>query len=280
MYQNQPKNEEELKQLATKVFSLTDLTTLNLDDTKKVVESLCEKAAGGLEKAAAVCVYPEHIVTAKNAVSAAGLNVATVVNFPESEDSLEDVLTLTRKSIKDGVNEVDLVFPFKDLLKAASKPEGITADKYLELKAFVKDVADLCHAHNVAIKVILETGELKDPSLIALAAKASIHAGADFIKTSTGKTAINATPEAAEVMLNEIKKGLENGFKCGLKISGGVKTVEQARLYLALAERIISDEAFLTAQYFRFGASGIYNDIKSILDTGKALASNGDKNSY
>lgn len=262
-----------LAEQAKLVLSLTDLTTLQDDDTHERVQGLCAKATGDIGHTAAVCVYPQFVATAKEATAGTDVTVATVVNFPKSTESLDATLELTKQAIAAKVDEVDLVFPFAGYLATVAKSGEVclqsgmvTNLEQLDEVAFqyVKAVADICHAHNVKLKVILESGVLVHPQLIARASDISVRAGADFIKTSTGKTPVSATLAAAKVMLTACKNS--NG-SCGFKASGGISTVAQAVEYLALAEEICGPE-FLVPGKFRFGASGIYNDIHSILTTG------------
>lgn len=272
------------KEQAALVLSLTDLTTLEKDDTREKVQALCHKATQVCGHTAAVCIYPEHIKSAKEFTAGTDVAVATVVNFPESTYPLDQTLALTQQAITDGVAEVDLVFPYKDFLyQIAVHGRWDISNTYLTNNqaitqpslVYIQTIAQACHQADVKLKVIIESGKLVTPYLIKLAAQTSIQAGADFIKTSTGKTPVNATLKAAQIMLEAIKEFNPN---CGFKASGGIRTVSDALDYIELARKIMGDN-FITKAHFRFGASGIFNDIKSILETGKPLEAS-TQNSY
>lgn len=266
-----------LQEQAQLVLSLTDLTTLTDTDTVAGVQELCAKATSELGNSAAVCIYPQFIPTVKQATQGTPVTCATVVNFPASTASLEETVKLTQESIAMGVDEVDLVFPFASYLKDVATygqpdAQNVGVENVEQFAAphfeYVKTIADLCHATNVKLKVIIESGVLVAPQFIQQASEISIKAGADFIKTSTGKTTVSATLPAAQVMLKTI---VATGSQCGFKASGGIRTVAEAVEFLALAEEICGRD-FLVPAKFRFGASGIFNDIKSILTTGQPLA--------
>lgn len=262
------------------VLSLTDLTSLNHSDTEEVINALCAKANGELGNTAAVCVYPEFISIAKKALGDAPVKIATVTNFPESTKPYQEVVEETKFSLAQGANEVDIVFPYAEFLAKvanhgvwdASEEKLVNVEEILApITAFLKQNADLCHQAGAQLKVIIESGALVHPYFIALASESSIKAGADFIKTSTGKIGVHATLNAAKVMLETIKRLNSN---CGFKASGGIRTVKEAMAYINLAKEILGED-FITAEKFRFGASGIYADIESILTTGEPLAKSG-----
>lgn len=230
-----------------KLFELIDLTSLNETDTAETISALCQKAAMGEHHVAALCVYPAFVKQVKKEVAGQSIRVATVANFPKATDSLENVLTLIRDVIADGADEVDVVFPYHDYLKGEKE------------KAF--DFIRACKAacgEKVLLKVILETGALLDPLVIAEVSYGVCHAGADFLKTSTGKIAVGATPEAARAMLTVIQKMPR---PIGFKVSGGVRTIEQAELYVTLAEEIMGS-AWVTPSHFRIGASQLVDVLR------------------
>ncbi|MDT8878820.1 deoxyribose-phosphate aldolase [Halomonas saccharevitans] len=250
----------ELQQAARQALALMDLTSLNDDDTDATIEALCQRARTPAGTPAAICVYPDFVVTAQRALKAHGLQgivkVATVTNFPAGGDDIMAAARATRSAAASGADEIDVVFPWRALL-AGDEETG------RELVAFCKQAAG-----DAVLKVILETGELKDPALIRRASELALEGGADFLKTSTGKVAVNATLEAAEIMLTAIR---DNGGDAGFKAAGGVRTVEDALAYLKLAERLMG-VAWLTPAHFRFGASSLLDDLLATLevDTGKA----------
>ncbi len=233
-----------------------DLTTLNDNDTLTSVRNLCGQAFSPAGTVAAVCVYPEFILAARQALHVAGadnVKVATVTNFPHGNDNKDVALRETSLALGAGADEVDLVFPYRAWLKG-DKQVGI--DMVCECKR-------LCREYGSSLKVIIETGILKDTSIIKDVSLACIHAGADFIKTSTGKVKINATLEAAETMLLAIKEaGAQDS--CGFKAAGGVRTASEASEYLNLARRLMGDR-WVNPHNFRFGASSLLDDLLQAL---------------
>ncbi len=252
----------DLERAAIHGIQLMDLTTLNLDDTDKVVSDLCEKAVSKSGNTAAVCIYPQFITTAKaklNALNASDILVATVTNFPHGNDDVAQAVKETEEAVSLGADEVDVVFPYRAFL-AGDNQVGFD---------LVKGCKQAC-GENVALKVILETGEIKSPELIKKASLIAIEAGADFIKTSTGKVPVNATLEAAEQMLLAI---LETGASCGFKAAGGVKDAQDVADYLNLTRSILSDE-WICSQHFRFGASSLLGNLLNTLGTGEEQTTN------
>ena len=173
-----------------RALKLMDLTTLNDDDTNEKVIALCHQAKTPVGNTAAICIYPRFIPIARKTLKEQGtpdIRIATVTNFPHGNDDIEIALAETRAAIAYGADEVDVVFPYRALI-AGNEQIGFD---------LVKACKDACAAANVLLKVIIETGELKEEALIRKASEISIKAGADFIKTSTGKVPVNATPESA-----------------------------------------------------------------------------------
>lgn len=245
----------DLKIAAQRALKLMDLTTLNDDDTEEKVIALCKQAKSAKGNTAAVCVYPRFIPIARKTLREQGtpeISIATVTNFPHGNDDIEIALAETKAALAYGADEVDVVFPYRALI---SGNEAVGFE-------LVKACKDECAKANRLLKVIIESGELKTPELIKKASMISINAGADFIKTSTGKVAVNATPEAAQVMLNTIKEmGLQESV--GFKAAGGVRTSEEAAQYLAMSDQILG-ENWVTKRHYRFGASSL---LSSLLDT-------------
>ncbi|WP_209328475.1 deoxyribose-phosphate aldolase [Pseudoalteromonas sp. PA2MD11] len=238
---------------AAQAVALMDLTTLNDSDTTQTINNLIASIEPKLGIPAAVCVYSQFVSDAKLALAERELQqvkVATVTNFPSGEQSLEQVLNETLFAIERGADEIDLVIPYKALIAGDER-------KVLE---YVKVSKEACGSQ-AQLKVIIESGELSD-DLIAKATKLAIDGGADFVKTSTGKVAVNATLAATDIMLSTIKA---SGKKVGFKAAGGVRTVTDAAEYLALAESIMG-EAYLQPELFRFGASGLLKDVYATLN--------------
>lgn len=233
-------------EFAGQVLGLLDLTSLGEADTPARIRTLCAAALGRHGSPAAVCVYPEHITTARQALGGSGVKVATVVNFPEGGDDPARVERETRRAIAAGADEVDMVLAWRAL-----KAGGL---------ATARAGVDACRAAcgpSVALKLILETGELAEPALIRAASELGLDAGVDFLKTSTGKVPVNATLEAAEIMLTAIA---ERGGRCGFKAAGGIRTLEDAQAYVALAQRLLGDD-WVTPAHFRIGASALFDAI-------------------
>ncbi|MCA6915903.1 deoxyribose-phosphate aldolase [Pectobacterium versatile] len=252
---------------AQRALALMDLTTLNEDDTDEKVTALCRQANSPAGKTAAICIYPRFIPLAKKVLREQGtpnIRIATVTNFPHGNDDVAIAVAETKAAIAYGADEVDVVFPYRALIAG-------NAQIGFELVQACKAV---CQDAHVLLKVIIETGELKQEALIRQASEIAIDAGADFIKTSTGKVPVNATPESAAIMLKAIRdKGV--GERVGFKAAGGVRNAEDAAIYLQLADDIMGAE-WATAQHFRFGASSL---LASLLTTlGHATAA--PKGSY
>ncbi|WP_418608120.1 deoxyribose-phosphate aldolase [Pseudoalteromonas sp. US3C1013] len=240
-------------QNAMLVVSLMDLTSLNTDDNQASINALVNSIDPKLGIPAAVCVFSEFVDDAKIALAnrlLSHVKVATVTNFPTGEAPLNEVLNETLIAIEGGADEIDLVIPYKALIKGE-------ADTVLE---YVSESKKACGSR-AKLKVIIESGELKTPALIAQATELAIQGGADFVKTSTGKVAVNATLEATEIMLNTIKKSSKT---VGFKAAGGVKTTGDANAYLQLTTEIMGHE-YLAPETFRFGASSLLNDVYKVL---------------
>jgi len=234
--------------------SLMDLTSLNSSDTTSDIQQLINSITPKLGTPAAVCVYSEFVGDAKIALAARELNhvkVATVTNFPTGDAPLSDVINETLIAIERGADEIDLVIPYKAL---------IAGDESTVLE-YIEQSKEACGTQ-AQLKVIIESGELKTDELITKATNLAIQGGADFVKTSTGKVPVNATLEATKVMLSVIK---QSGKRVGFKAAGGVKTVADAKDYLALTRSIMGDD-YLQADTFRFGASSLLSDVYKVLE--------------
>ncbi len=237
------------RQLAQQAIGLLDLTSLNESDNDELIRALCHRALTPAGQVAAVCVYPRFVTLARRTLDelgGTGIRVATVTNFPTGRDDITAAASETRDAVDAGADEVDVVYPYRSLLAGDD-----TAGREL-----VRACKEAC-GHQVLLKVILETGELADPAIIAQASRDAIAAGADFIKTSTGKVAVNATPEAANVMLAEIAA---NGGRVGFKPAGGIRTLADARMYIELAGAHLGTD-WVTPQHLRLGASSLLDDL-------------------
>lgn len=229
------------------IMALLDLTSLNDSDTEATVIQLCQKAVNRLGSVAAVCVYPRFVKLVQQQLLLLDprIHIATVSNFPAGTQSLSDTLNEINAAIADGADEIDVVMPYETFLQGDKK--------------YVSDFIANCKSNcdQQTLKVILETGVLATPELIAEASHLAIDAGADFIKTSTGKSTIGATLEAAEAMLRVIHT---SEYEVGFKAAGGVRTVEQAQSYIDSARRIMGAE-WISPQTFRLGASQLVDNL-------------------
>lgn len=247
------------REAAALTLSLLDLTNLKDDCTPEQIATLCQKAHTPFGTTAAICIWPRFVAQARAALGSSGtVRIATVVNFPSGDLDLPTVIGETEAAIRDGVDEIDLVIPYRKLIGG---DEAAVA-------AMVAGVRKACH-EPVLLKVILETGELKDKALIRRACEIAIAEGADFIKTSTGKVSVNATLEAADIMLQAIR---DSKRKVGFKPAGGIGTVADATLYLRLAETIMQPNWAMPST-FRFGASGLLDDALTVLSGGEPAKS-------
>jgi deoxyribose-phosphate aldolase len=228
-----------------------DLTSLNDQDTEADIAALCQRAQGPCGPVAAVCVWPRLAAFARSQLPAF-ISVAAVANFPDGSADVERAVRETGEIVQSGAQEVDLVLPYVQLLNG--KDEAVA-----QLLAAVRKASQ-----GLRLKVILETGALVGGAHILRAARLSLDAGADFLKTSTGKTSVSATPEAARVMLGAIAADPSAARRVGFKPSGGIRTVADASMYIALTEEILGPKA-LTPQRFRIGASSVLADIEAVL---------------
>ncbi len=240
----------ELKEAARRALASLDLTNLNDDCDAAAIESLCKRAQAPRGPVAAVCIWPRFVAQAKNLLSGTGIRIATVVNFPGGNDPADEVLSLTKTALADGADEIDLVVPYTDLMEGKGEAVRLLVHR-------VKEVSG-----DATLKTILETGVLSDDDLIRQAARLALEGGADFLKTSTGKVPVNATPDAARLVLEEIKA---SGKSVGFKPAGGVKTTEDAAVYLGLCDEIMG-EGWATPATFRIGASGVLAALLATLD--------------
>lgn len=254
-------SELNLREAALRSLTLLDLTNLRDDCTEADVLALAARARTPFGDAAAICIWPRFVAAARRELGPdSPIRIATVVNFPTGDEPLADVVAETRQAIADGADEIDLVFPYKALI-AGDEAAG---------EAVVQAVREVSPAP-VKLKVIVESGELKERALIRRACEIAIAGGADFVKTSTGKVAVNATLEAADTMLHAIR---DSGRNLGFKAAGGISTVGEASLYLDLADTIRGPDWAIPST-FRFGASGLLDNILAVLAGGHQTASRG-----
>lgn len=237
-------------------ISMMDLTTLDAKDTPGKVKQLCAKAIrphdtmDGIPSAAAVCVYPNMVAVAKEALKGTKIKVAAVATaFPSGMSTRDVKLRETRYAVAEGADEIDMVISRGHFL----------AGEYNFVFDEIAAVKEACgEAH---LKVILETGELSTLDAVRKASDLAMHAGADFIKTSTGKVQPAATLPVTLVMLEAIRDYYyDYGKMIGMKPAGGIATAKQALQYLVMVRETLG-EAWLNPDYFRFGASSLANDL-------------------
>jgi deoxyribose-phosphate aldolase len=255
LFKRSVKKESKLTALKM-ALSMIDLTTLEGKDSPGKVKQLCYKAAHlhdqfpGLPAVAAVCVYPTMVAVAKNELEGTGIKTAAVATgFPSGMTSQDVKLDEVRKVVNDGADEVDMVISRGHFLK------GDYQYVYDEIAA----VKEACG--NAELKVILETGELQTLDKVRRASDLAMEAGADFIKTSTGKVKPAATPPVVLVMLEAIRDFYyRTGRKVGMKPAGGIGTAKQAVQYLVMLRETLGQD-WLTPDLYRIGASSLANDI-------------------
>lgn len=249
------KNESKMQGLKM-VLNMIDLTTLEGKDTEGKVKQMCFKAKHlhdaypGLPTVAAVCVYPSMVKAAKEAVKDSNVKVASVSTaFPSGQAPIDIKVADTRFAVDSGADEIDMVI---------SRGKFLTGDYnyvYDEI-AMIKEVCG-----KARLKVILETGELVTLDNVRRASDIAIHAGADFIKTSTGKISPAATMQVTYTMLEAIRDYYdETGIMIGMKPAGGISNSKLALQNLVMVKEVLGD-AWLSNEWFRFGASSLANDV-------------------
>lgn len=249
------KNETKIEGLLL-TLSMIDLTTLEGQDTPQKVNQLCEKArrlhlsAPELPHVAAVCVYPEMTKVAVKALKGSGIKVASVATaFPSGQAAHDVKIADTQQAIEAGADEIDMVI----------SRGKFHAGEYAFVFDEIASIKEVCGP--IRLKVILETGELGTLDRIRMAADIAIKAGADFIKTSTGKIGKAATLPVTLVMLEAIKDHYyRTGGMVGMKPAGGISTAKLALQYLVMLNEILG-AAWMSPKWFRFGASSLANDV-------------------
>ena len=243
------------------LFGSIELTTLKTTDSDVSVMAFTEKVNQfdqqypDVPHVATICVYPCFAEVVKDTLEVEGVNIACVSgSFPSSQALLEVKTVETALAIKDGADEIDMVMPVGKFLQGDY--EGVS-DEIQEMKA-------VCGDH--ALKVILETGDLVTASNIKKASILAMYAGADYIKTSTGKEKISATPEAAYVMCQAIKEYYEEtGIQVGFKPAGGINSVMDAITYYTIVKEVLG-EKWLTNKWLRLGTSRLANLLLSEIE--------------
>jgi len=227
------------------IVPLIDLTLLDPQASAEQIDTLANKAHQN--KVAAICVLPEHLSYISPEIS---ICRATVVNFPTGMQPHQEVLqAIEQVATTMQVDEIDYVFPYQMYLSGEKR----------QALSYYYEAYQLCKQRNLLFKVILETGAFPTSELIYEASVAILNQGCDFLKTSTGKVAIGATLPAAFSILAAI---VDSGVQCGLKVSGGIKTKEQALSYMQLAQHVFDRK--LDKKCFRVGASSLLDEILNL----------------
>ena len=242
------------------IHGCIDLTSLTSLDSKesiwKLVDSVndFEGTRPDVPNVAAICTFPLFVDTVKQALTAQDVSIASVAGgFPASQTFTEIKIAETALAVADGADEIDVVMNLGYLLE----------ENYEELTEELSEIKEACR--NAKLKVIIETGALATATNIQRATLVAMYCGADFVKTSTGKGYPGATPEAAFTICETIRAyHLLTGNKVGIKISGGVRTAEEAIKYYTIVKEKLGDE-WLTKDYFRIGASSLVKDIENRL---------------
>ena len=255
-----------------KIVSMCDLTTLEGEDTEGKIAQMSSKAMtpdpsdASVPNAAAVCVYPSLVSTAKNIVRDSNVKVASVSSyFPSGQAPLESKIADTQFAINEGADEIDIVINRKAFF------EGDFRKVYDEIVS-LKEVCGEIH-----LKTILEVGELETYENIKKASLIALSAGSDFIKTSTGKISSGASREACLVMVRAVREFADSGYGVkGIKVAGGIRDSKDAIRYLVIINEELGTE-WLTPEYFRFGASSLLDDVLKQI---KKLKTNSYQSSY
>lgn len=230
---------------ARTALACLDLTSLNEDDTPARIETLIDKALGGPVPVAAVCLYPAFVAQAVQRLAGRPVRVATVVNFPTGEGAAQTAASMAAEAVASGADEVDAVLPWRAFLAGDRQT------------AFRSVAACKGAIGNRPLKVILETSRFPDAAQVAEAATLAVDAGADFLKTSTGKVPGGATLASVALLW---RAALAADRPVGVKASGGVRTASDAAAFLALTRAMAGADA-ATPDRFRFGASGLYDAL-------------------
>ena len=244
------------------LFGSIELTPLKTTDSDESVMAFTERVNqfdeqyGNLPHVATICVYPCFAKTVHDTLEVDGVEIACVSgSFPSSQALIEVKVAETALAVKDGATEIDIVMPVGKFLSG----------DYETMCEDIQELKNTC-GENVAMKVILETGCLKTASNIKKASILSMYSGADYIKTSTGKEKISATPEAAYVMCQAIKEYYdETGIQIGFKPAGGINSVMDAMIYYTIVKEVLG-EKWLTNKWFRLGTSRLANLLLSEIE--------------
>ncbi len=244
-----------------KILSYLDLTSLNSTDNEDSIRSIVDKVNGfpfifpDLLNVAGICVFPRFVSTVKQSLEIEDVNIVSVAgSFPSSQTFLENKIDECKRVLDKGADEIDIVISLGEFI----------AGNYKVVENEIRTIKDTIGCTH--LKVILETGVLDTPEMIYSASMLAMESGADFIKTSTGKAAVSATPEAAWVMCNAIKDFYKTSNKeVGFKPAGGISTKNEALLYYSIVENVLGRN-WLIPDLFRIGASRLANDLLNSIE--------------
>jgi deoxyribose-phosphate aldolase len=241
---------------ARRALEMLDLTSLGDDDSEADIDRLCHAATTPHGPVAAVCVWPRFVGRARNALEGNAVRVAAVANFPDGDAAPDVAAAEAADAVAAGAHEVDVVYPWRSHLAGV---DGAGAALVGAVRSAV--------GSGVTLKVILETGSVAAADSVTDMARVAVDAGADFLKTSTGKVGPGATPDAVATLLDVVAEAREAGRHVGVKVSGGVRDLATAAAYLALADERMGP-GWACIETFRFGASGLLADLLRVLDGG------------
>jgi deoxyribose-phosphate aldolase len=239
--------------MARRIASLMDLTSLNDTDDAAAIVRLARLAVSKAGRVAALCTWVRFIEVARFALHGTGVPIAVVANFPAGAASPEQAAAETAAAVEHGADEVDVVFPYRALL-AGNAAAGL---------ALVQKCRAAC-GDRAILKVILESGQFESLDTLRRAAEIAVAGGAQFLKTSTGKTIPGATPDAVAMLLEVIAQARARCTPVGLKVSGGIRSFAAARAYLEQYERRFGAGS-ATAANFRIGASSLINELLEVM---------------
>ena len=237
------------EQLARRTLSMLELFALNHDETEQRVAGICQRALTPLGPVAAVGVHPRFVCLARTLLDrqqTQDVSVVAVVNFPYGGSSATAAASEVRAAVSAGADEIDLVYPYRAVL-AGDRQVG---------SELVEACRSICPGR-VRLTVTLECGELRDPQIIHYACRSAIRAGADFIKSGTGRSPVSTTPQAARIMLESIA---EVGGQVGFKVAGGMRTLHEASVFVELARGRFGPQ-WIKPERMRVGASSLLDDL-------------------
>ncbi len=243
------------------ILSCLDLTSLNITDNDETITAFVSKVndfentCPDMNPVAAICVYPNFVTTVRAALDVSSVKIASVAGgFPSAQTYSELKTVEAGLALHDGADEIDMVMNIGNFL----------GGNYQELCDEISEMKETCH--DAKLKVIIETGVLPSMTSVMKASILALYSGADFIKTSTGKSAVGATPEAVYVMAKAVKEySRMYGTRAGIKVAGGVRTAAEAVKYYTIIKEVLGEE-WLTSEYFRIGASSLADSLLSAIE--------------